>query len=243
MTWSIVARDTAQGHLGVAIATCAFAVGALCPRFRWGVGALSSQSYSSPLAGERVLEHLAAGLDGAAAVNHALADDDGRAWRQIHGVSAGGTPFAYTGADCVDWCGHWTGDGVSVAGNMLAGPAVVAATAEAWENGGDKPFAERLLAALAAGEAAGGDKRGKQSAALRVVGPEAHSEIDIRVDDHRDPLGELTRLFKLFWQERRPHFSTMPTRADPSGITDPAARTAAIDAFIASDPHRRLFDA
>ncbi|MEC7515781.1 MAG: DUF1028 domain-containing protein, partial [Pseudomonadota bacterium] len=112
MTWSIVARDTAQGHLGVAIATCAFAVGALCPRFHWGVGALSSQSYSSPLAGERVLEHLAAGLDGAAAVNHALADDDGRAWRQIHGVSAGGTPFAYTGADCVDWCGHWTGDGV-----------------------------------------------------------------------------------------------------------------------------------
>ncbi|MEC7122163.1 MAG: DUF1028 domain-containing protein, partial [Pseudomonadota bacterium] len=107
----------------------------------------------------------------------------------------------------------------------------------------DKPFAARLLAALAAGEAAGGDKRGKQSAALRVVGPEAHSEIDIRVDDHRDPLGELTRLFKLFWQERRPHFSTMPTRADPSGITDPAARTAAIDAFINRDPHRRLFDA
>ena len=150
MTWSIVARDTAQGHLGVAIATCAFAVGALCPRFHWGVGALSSQSYSSPLAGERVLEHLAAGLDGAAAVNHALADDEGRAWRQIHGVNAGGIPFAYTGADCVDWCGHWTSDGVSVAGNMLAGPAVVAATAEAWENGGDKPFAARLLAALAA---------------------------------------------------------------------------------------------
>ena len=243
MTWSIVARDAASGHLGVAIATRAFAVGALCPRFHWGVGALSSQSYSSPLAGERVLEHLAGGLDGAAAVTRALADDAGRGWRQIHGVSASGTPFAYTGDSCVDWCGHWTGDGVSVAGNMLAGPAVVAATAEAWENGADKPFAARLLAALTAGEAAGGDKRGKQSAALRVVGSEAHSEVDIRVDDHLEPLTELTRLFKLFWQERRPHFSTMPTRADPSGITDPAARAAAIDAFIDSDPHRRLFDA
>ena len=96
--------------------------------------------------------------------------------------------------------------------------------------------------ALAASEAAGGDAR-QPIGGPQVVGPEAHNEIDIRVDDHRDPLGELTRLFKLFWQERRPHFSTMPTRADPSGITDPAARTAAIDAFITSDPHHHLFNA
>ena len=176
MTWSIVARDIGAGTFG-----CRRRHPRLCrwralPALPLGCRRALRNLTAVPLAGERVLEHLAAGLDGAAAVNHALADDDGRAWRQIHGVSAGGTPFAYTGADCVDWCSHWTGDGVSVAGNMLAGPAVVAATAEAWENGGDKPFAARLLAALAAGEAAGGDKRGKQSAALRVVGPEAQRD-------------------------------------------------------------------
>ena len=231
MTWSIVARDPDTGHLGVAISTCNFAVGALCPNLRWGVGALSSQSYSSPLAGERMLDGLAAALSADAAMTAALKDDDGRDWRQIHGVDRHGESFAYTGSSCVDWCGDWTAAGVSVAGNMLAGPAVVADTACCWTAGTQMPFADRLLSALEAGQAAGGDKRGKQSAAIIVIAGEAHPEIDLRVDDHPEPLVELRRLFTVYEVERRPFLVTMPTRAQPSGITDPAARQAAIDAF------------
>lgn len=229
MTWSIVARDPSSGQIGIAISSRVIAVGALCPMFRDGVGALSSQSYTSPVAGERLLEALAAGTGGETAIEHALTGDDGHMWRQIHGVDAAGRPFAHTGASCIDWCGHWTGDAVSVAGNMLAGPQVLDATVQAWSDGGDRLFADRLLGALEAGQAAGGDKRGRQSAALIVHGGEVHAAVDLRVDEHPDPVAELRRIFDLFWVERRPYMATLPTRADRSGIYDPEAR----EAFIA----------
>ncbi len=229
MTWSIVARDPASGQIGIAISSRVIAVGALCPMFRDGVGALSSQSYTSPIAGERLLDALGSGTGVDAAIRHALTGDDGHMWRQIHGVDATGRPFVHTGASCIDWCGHWTGDAVTVAGNMLAGPQVLDATVAAWSDGEDRPFADRLLGALEAGQAAGGDKRGRQSAALIVHGGEVHAAVDLRVDEHPDPVAELRRIFDLFWAERRPYMATLPTRADRSGIYDPGER----EAFIA----------
>jgi len=235
VTFSIVARDAASGALGIAIASRVIAVGALCPWIRPGVGAVSTQSYTSPVAAELALANLAAGEPFDVAVAGALGKDDGRVWRQIHGVDAAGRAHAYTGTSCVTWCGHWTGDGVSVAGNMLSGPAVVDAAAEAWRDGEGRRFADRLLAALEAGQSVGGDKRGQQSAALKVVGQEAHAEVDLRVDEHATPIAELRRVFDLFWTERRPYLATLPTRRNPSGIYDPEAREAFIARFLAAD--------
>ncbi|SDF40145.1 MULTISPECIES: DUF1028 domain-containing protein [Thalassobaculum] len=236
MTWSIVARDPSSGQIGIAISSRVIAVGALCPMFRDGVGALSSQSYTSPVAGERLLEALANGTGGQTAIGHALTGDDGHMWRQIHGVDAAGRPFAHTGARCIEWCGHWTGDAVSIAGNMLAGPQVLDATVAAWNAGSEaQPFADRLLGALEAGQAAGGDKRGRQSAALMVRGGEIHAAVDLRVDEHPDPVAELRRVFDLFWAERRPYMATLPTRENPSGIYDPDEREAFIAAWKAQE--------
>jgi uncharacterized Ntn-hydrolase superfamily protein len=235
VTWSIVARDPASGALGIAIASRVIAVGALCPWISAGIAALSTQSYTSPVAAERTLTGLSRGLAFDAAIAAALADDRGRDWRQIHGVDAAGQVHAYTGVSCVDWCGHWTGEAVSVAGNMLAGPVVVEATAAAWLEGAHRAFADRLLAALEAGQTAGGDKRGQQSASLLVVGAEAHAEVDLRVDEHAAPIGELRRVFDLFWTERRPYLATLPTRHNPSGIYVPEEREAFVNAFRAAD--------
>ena len=231
MTWSIVARDPDSGALGIAIASRVIAVGALCPWVRAGVAALSTQSYTSPVAAERTLAALAEGLDLEAAVAWALAGDRGHGWRQIHGVDADGRAYGYTGDCCIEWCGQWSGDAVSVAGNMLAGPAVIEATAAAWMAGSGRAFPDRLLSALEAGQRFGGDKRGQQSAALIVAGAEAHAEVDLRVDEHAAPLAELRRVFDLFWVERRPYYATLPTRRNPSGIFDPAEREAFIARF------------
>lgn len=132
MTWSIVARDQSTGKFGIAIASRVIAVGAMCPMFRDGAGALSSQSYTSPVAGHRMLTALAEGREPEAAMDRALDGDNGRMWRQIHGIDATGRPFAHTGESCIDWCGYWTGEAVSIAGNMLAGPQVLEATVAAW---------------------------------------------------------------------------------------------------------------
>ena len=188
MTWSIVARDRSSGQFGIAISSRVIAVGAMCPMFRDGAGALSSQSYTSPVAGDRVLSALAEGCEAEVAIDSALDGDQGHMWRQIHGVDATGRPFAHTGARCIDWCVHWTGDAASIAGNMLAGPQVLEATVAAWTGGGSRPFADRLLSALEAGQEAGGYKRGRQSAALIVRGTEVHAAVDLRVDQHSGPV-------------------------------------------------------
>lgn len=230
MTWSIVARDQSTGKFGIAIASRVIAVGAMCPMFRDGAGALSSQSYTSPVAGHRMLTALAEGREPEAAMDRALDGDNGRMWRQIHGIDVTGRPFAHTGESCIDWCGHWTGEAVSIAGNMLAGPQVLEATVAAWTDGYGRPFAHRLLSALDAGQEAGGDKRGRQSAALIVRGTDVHAAVDLRVDEHSDPVAELRRIFDRFWEERRPYLATLPTRENPSGIYDPDER----EAFIAA---------
>ena len=142
-----------------------------------------------------------------------------------------GPAAASTGASCVDWCGHLAGDGFSVAGNMLAGPGVIEATAEAFVRTHGLPLAERLLAAMEAGEAAGGDKRGKQSAALRIHADEDYLALDLRVDDHADPLPELRRLHAVSLERFQPFLSCLPGRGRPSGITDRAQIEATITEF------------
>lgn len=215
MTFSIVARDPLSGALGVGVATKHLAAGALVPHARAGVGALATQAGTNPLYGPDGLALLAAGEPAAAVVERLTRADEGRAHRQLHVVDAAGRTAAWTGSETVPWAGDAAEDGVSVAGNMLAGSAVLTAMAGAYRVA-DPPFAARLLAALEAGEAAGGDKRGRQSAALYVVESEPYAAVDLRVDDHRTPLVKLRRLLaecdKRYVREFR---ARLPTRAAP----------------------------
>ena len=144
-----------------------------------------------------------------------------------------GRAAAYTGSQCVEWCGHSIGREFSVAGNMLAGPQVLEATAAAYAANAHLPFAERLLAALEAGEAAGGDKRGKQAAALRIITTEVYPVLDLRVDDHAEPLAELRRLYEKSFERFQPFVACLPSRANPGGITDRAEIERQIERFVA----------
>lgn len=220
MTWSVAVHDPETGAFAVAIATCAFAVGASCPSVRAGVGAVSTQSITNRYLGPAVLGGLERGLGPADAIEGALAGDAGRGMRQVHAVDGHGRAAAHTGANCVPWCGDAGGEGVSVAGNMLAGEAVVADTLAAFRAGAALPLPERLLAAMDAGQAAGGDRRGQQSAALVLATTEDFPDMDLRVDDHPAPLGELRRLLAVWRRDREPGLPSAPSKANPSGLLD-----------------------
>ena len=232
MTWSIIARD-ASGALGIAIASKFFAVGALCPHVRSGVGAVATQALANPLYALPALDGLAQGLAPADVIERITAADEGRDQRQVHLVAADGRSAAYTGASCVGWCGHTAGEGYSVAGNMLAGPQVIESTASEYAANAHLPLAERLIVALAAGDAAGGDKRGKQAAALLVYTTEDYCSLDIRVDDHLEPVEELQRLYQKSLERFQPFLTCLPSRARPAGITDRAVIEAEIERFHA----------
>ena len=232
MTWSLIARDS-SGAFGIAVATKNFAVGCRVPHIESGIGAVATQALSNPFYGVNGIKLLREGKSAAEVVKTLTAADAGREHRQLHVMDAAGRTAAHTGKDCVDWCGSTAGEGVSVAGNMLAGPAVIAETAKAYAANGALPFPRRLIVAMKAGEAAGGDKRGKQSAALVIQGDEEWSDLDLRVDDHTDPLAELERLEQVS-RERWVHFRQfMPTRKNPAGITDRAIIDATIEAAMA----------
>jgi uncharacterized Ntn-hydrolase superfamily protein len=233
MTWSIVARDC-SGAFGVAIASRFFAVGALCPHVRSGVGALSTQALVNPLYGTRALALMAQQIVPAEVVKMLIGADEGREHRQLHLIDAAGRIAAHTGSACIEWCGQLQGEGYSVAGNMLAGPQVIRATASAYENATELAFAERLIAALEAGDAAGGDKRGKQAAALLIHGAEDYPLLSLRVDDHESPLPELRRLFDKSLERYQPFVACLPGRARPAGITDRAVIEAEIERFTAA---------
>jgi uncharacterized Ntn-hydrolase superfamily protein len=229
MTWSIIARNPDTGEFAIAVATKFFAVGSRVPHIAAGVGAVATQALVNPFYGVHGLKHLREGQSPDAIVARLTADDTGRDHRQLHIMDAAGNIAAHTGSACIDWCGHLAGSGFSIAGNMLAGPRVIEATAETYLKSSAVPFPRRLIAAMRAGETAGGDKRGKQSAALVIHGKEQWSDLDLRVDDHHDPLAELERLEQVS-RERWVHFRQfLPTRADPAGVTDRAI----IDAGIA----------
>ncbi len=219
MTWSIVARDP-SGALGVAVASRFFAVGALCPHARAGVGALSTQALCNPLYAPAALAAMAAHDDPREIVRRLAADDAGREYRQLHMIDAQGRIGAHTGVACIDWCGQRSGGDYSVAGNMLAGEQVLDATATCYEANVGLPFAERLLAALAAGEAAGGDKRGKQAAALVICTTEVYPALDLRVDDHQAPIDELRRLYGKSLERFQPFVACLPRQGDRTGIVD-----------------------
>jgi uncharacterized Ntn-hydrolase superfamily protein len=233
MTWSIIARDPKTGRIGIAVATCAFAVGARVPHIRTGIGAVATQATTNPLYGPRGLALLAAGASAESCVRMLLEADPGRDHRQVHVMDREFHFAARTGPACVPWCGHLVEETFSVAGNMLAGEDVIRETARAFQAVSETPFARRLIAALKAGEAAGGDKRGRQSAALLIHDGEEHAALDIRVDDHANPIGELERLEgvarQMFVHTRR--FG--PTRDNPAGIIDPEERRIAIERSIA----------
>jgi uncharacterized Ntn-hydrolase superfamily protein len=237
MTWSIVARDT-QGRFGVAIASRFFAVGALCVHTRRGVGALATQALMNPLYGPAGLDLFSAGYSAAEVVSTLTAADAGREQRQLHVLPAAGPAAAHTGADCIDWCGHQLFEHFSVAGNMLAGPQVIAATAQAYLAAEGLPLAERLLAAMAAGEAAGGDKRGKQAAALRIHADEDYPQLDIRVDDHVEPIVELQRLYARSLERYQPFIACLAGRHDAVGLLDRAEIEARIERYQATAQER-----
>jgi uncharacterized Ntn-hydrolase superfamily protein len=232
MTWSILARD-AHGNLGVAIASRFLAVGALCVHTRRGAGALATQALMNPLYGAAGLALLAAGRGARDVVATLTGADPGREQRQLHVLPVAGEAAAHTGGACIGWCGHRIGDGFSVAGNMLAGPEVVEATARAYLDAAGRPLAERLLAALGAGEAAGGDRRGKQAAALRIHADEDYPQLDLRVDDHAEPVAELRRLYAKSLERFQPFVACLAGRHDAAGVLDRDAIEARIARFQA----------
>jgi uncharacterized Ntn-hydrolase superfamily protein len=237
MTWSILARD-GDGAFGVAIASRFFAVGALCVHTRHAVGAVSTQALMNPLYGPAAIARLAAGDEAQVLVDALTSADGGRDHRQLHVIGAAGAPAAFTGAACIDWCGHRIERGFSVAGNMLAGPEVIDETARAFNQSHGLPLAERLLAAMAAGQAAGGDKRGQQAAALRIHGREDYPSLDLRVDDHAAPMDELARLYRTSLDRFQWFVSCLPGRDDPVGLTDRTAIEARIEQLRAAHPTR-----
>lgn len=198
-TYSIVARDPATGELGVAVQSHWFSVGSVVAWARAGVGAVATQSVAEVAHGPNALVHLAGGLDAAGAIGAVLRDDELARFRQLGVVDAEGRAATHTGEDCIEHAGDVTGEGFACQANMMATSAVPGAMADAYRaHQGD--LAERLLAALDDGEAAGGDVRGRQSAALLVVpasGEPWRTRFDVRVEDHAEPLQELRRLLRL----------------------------------------------
>ena len=235
MTWSIIARDRDTGQFGIAVATRFFAVGALVPHVKSRIGAIATQALINPFYGTDGLRLLEQGSSARDVVRAITAADAGRNHRQVHAMDARGEIAAHTGTACIGWCGHLADDNVSMAGNMLLGAAVIEDTAAAYAMNTALRFPRRLIAALRAGEAAGGDKRGKQSAALVICGEEEWPDLNLRVDDHADPLAELERLEKVS-RERFVHFRRfLPNRRDRVGLTDLALIESEIGKALAAE--------
>ncbi len=207
MTFSIIARDPASAAFGVAVSTAVPCVGAVVPWAKSGVGAIATQSHTNIELGCDGVKLLETGSSPEAALQGLLAEDPGAAVRQVAGIDSLGRTFAFTGADCVAWCGSREGVDYSVQGNMLVGQATIDAMAEAFEASAGRWLGTRLMMALEAGQAAGGDNRGRVSAALLVTPADATTgpppmqfdprryEMNIRVDEHADPVAELRRIF------------------------------------------------
>src|SRR5699024_10204663 len=192
-TFSITARCERTGQFGIAVSTKVPAVGALCPYVKSGVGAVASQSFVNPYIGINGLEYLGEGLTAKAVKERILSEDPQPEIRQFAIVDKEGQSAAYTGEKCVGWHGHIEGDGFIAAGKMVAGEESSKKMVQICEATSELNLSERLLLALEAGQAAGGDKRRKQTAALKVVSTESYPLVDLRVDEHKDPVTELIR--------------------------------------------------
>lgn len=206
MTFSIVAADVGSGDLGIAVASKFPSVGAVVPWARAGAGAVATQSWANTAFGTQGLDLMGSGLSARTTLDRLLAADEGREKRQVGLVDARGRAATFTGTECMTWAGGVTGEGFACQGNILVGEEVITAMAEAFAKaGGD--LVDRLLSALIAGDAAGGDRRGRQSAALLVVrqagGYEGGNDryVDVRVDDHPAAVSELARVFDVYERE------------------------------------------
>jgi uncharacterized Ntn-hydrolase superfamily protein len=211
-TFSIVGRCTRSGELGAAVASAVPAVGAICLYLLPGIGAVSTQSWTNPYLATTVLDLLQTGMPADAALAAVLRDDPAATLRQVGVVGLESRPTAWTGADCTAWCGQLTGADYAAQGNMLTGSEVITGMGNAFEQSAGEPLDERLMRALEAGQAAGGDKRGRQSAALKVMGEEVYGRVDLRVDEHTDPIGELRRILGIARYQLAPFISGMPKR-------------------------------
>ena len=202
-TFSIVARDTASGEMAIGVQSHWFSVGTIVSWGRSGVGVVATQSFVNPAYGPNGLDLMSEGMGAGEALQVLVEADRGRDYRQVAFLDASGAVSAYTGSSCISSASHAIGDNYSVQANMMLNDDVVPAMSKAFVEHSDLPLAERVLQVLQAAQDAGGDIRGKQSAALIVVGPEVVEEvwkdrlIDLRVDDHQDPLGELDRLLRV----------------------------------------------
>ncbi|MEM9147202.1 MAG: DUF1028 domain-containing protein [Pseudomonadota bacterium] len=233
-TYSIVARCERSGELGVAVASAVPAVGAICPYLRAGVGAVSTQSWVNPYLAVEVLDRLAEGAEATEAVATVMSGDPAASVRQLGAIGARGAGAAFTGTDCTEACGHAAAPDHAVQGNMLTGTDVLLGMSRAFTAASDAPLDSRLLAALEAAQATGGDKRGRQSAGLVVVGSEIYPRVDLRVDEHSDPVGELRRIHGVAALQLAPFVAGMPMRGRPA-----AAAPASVTEMLLRPPPER----
>jgi uncharacterized Ntn-hydrolase superfamily protein len=245
MTFSIVGSDPDNGDLGVAVASKFPCVGAVVPWARAGIGAVATQSWANTAFGPDGLALMEGGASAADALDALLREDEGRDDRQVGIVDARGGTATFSGSTCMEWAGGTTGVGFAAQGNILTGADVVDQLARAFaETEGD--LCDRLLAALEAGDAAGGDRRGRQSAALLVVrdggGYEGRNDryIDLRVDDHADPIRELRRIFEV-WDDQMLIRNDPLLPGTPELVSDVQRRLAALG-HLATEPTGVLDD-
>lgn len=217
-TYSVVGRCARTGQLGVAIASAVPAVGAICPYIRPNIGAVSTQSWVNPYIALRILEALEGGADAEIALKQGLGGDDEAGLRQVGVVDRRGGSASWTGEHCTPWCGQLTGSDYAIQGNMLTGPDVLSVMRDAFVASASDPLANRLLQVLEAGQGIGGDKRGRQSAGLRVFADQSYALVDLRVDEHADPVSELRRIYRVAEQQLLPFIAGMPKNGSASAF-------------------------
>ena len=209
-TFSIVGRCARTGELGVAVSSAVPSVGSMCIYIEPGVGAVSTQSWVNPYLAVAALASMREAPDAQRALENAISGDPDFRLRQIGAIAASSHGAAFTGEGCTGWCGHLTGSDYAIQGNMLISAETLESMLRAWHGSAAMELAERLMLALQAGDQAGGDFRGKQSAALKVMDREVYATVDLRVDEHVDPVVELRRVFEVAKRQLIPFVQGMP---------------------------------
>jgi uncharacterized Ntn-hydrolase superfamily protein len=234
MTFSIVARCPRTGMTGVAVSTAVPAVGAICAFGAPGVGSIATQSWANPYLGIDGVELLRQGLSAPEVLEKLISEDPGRDMRQLGIVDGHGGVAVHSGTKCTSWFGDIAGPGYSIQGNMLTGGETLEAMKDSFEATADAELPERLVSALEAGQAVGGDKRGRQSAAMKIYAREEYPYLDLRVDEHSEPVAELRRVYEVARHQLLPFIAMMPTRNDPIGGHDHE-----VEQFILLSPQER----
>lgn len=249
MTFSIVARSADGQSWGVAVASKFLAVGSAVPAAVAGIGAIATQALVNVSYKAQALSHMDDGATASVALQRLLDHDDGRDQRQVGIVDLDGGAATHTGSGCLDWAGGDTGEGLAIQGNILTGPEVLTAMRTSWDAGDpDAPLAERLLAALRAGDEAGGDRRGRESAALLVVSEGAgiggfdDVQVDLRVDHHDDPVRELEKLLTVHatYFPQVPPDERVPDTPELLAELDARARTLGLPGLLEWMGHHNL---